>query len=141
MKSRNSPPTLLFTLLFALTCAGTAGLTVWAAETKTLEAKPGRNAKTTKTEGADNAAPADDKRPPLKISVDRKPINRDAPDRVSYAPVIKRTAASVVYVYSSKTVRAQDFSQFFNDPMLRRFFDVPGVVPPSDDDETPPPRE
>src|SRR5262245_16091005 len=125
MKSRNSPPTLLFTLLFALTCAGTAGLTVWAAETKTPDAKSGRNskaAKTEKTESADKAVPADDKRPPLKISVDRKPINRDAPDRVSYAPIVKRTATSVVYVYSSKTVRAQDFSQFFNDPMLRRFF-------------------
>ena len=90
MKSRNSPPTLLFTLFFALACAGTAGLTVWAAETKTPDAKSGRNTKAAKTEGADNAIPADNKRPPLKISVDRKSINRDAPDRVSYAPVVNK---------------------------------------------------
>lgn len=75
-----------------------------------------------------------EKRPPLKISVDSKPINRDAADRVSYAPIVKRMANSVAYVHSSKKVRAQDMSQFFNDPLLRRFFDAP-------DGETPlPPR-
>ncbi len=62
---------------------------------------------------------------PLKISVDAKPIDRDAPDRVSYAPVIKRLASSVVYVHSSKTVRAPDMSQLFNDPLFRRFFESP----------------
>ncbi len=65
-------------------------------------------------------------RPPLKIQVDNRPINRDAPDRVSYAPVVKKTAASVVFVYSKKTVKGPDLSPFLNDPMFRRFFDIPG---------------
>src|SRR5262249_39504404 len=83
------------------------------------------------------AAKPDEKRAPLKISVDTKPINRDAADRVSYAPIVKRTASSVVYVHSSKTVRGQDLSQFLNDPFLRRFFNIPGTP---DDDETLTPR-
>src|SRR5439155_25469886 len=84
-------------------------------------------------------APSDDKRPPLKINVDTRPINRDAFERVSYASIVKRTAASVVYVYSSKTVKGQDLSDFFNDPRFRRFFNIPGG-PGSDEDEsvTPP---
>jgi serine protease Do len=131
MNSKNSPPTLLLTLIFAVTCAGTAGISVWAADTKTT-----KSTKPAKTEATENAVPADDKRPPLKISVDRKAINRDAPDRVSYAPIVKRTAGSVVYVYSSKTVRGQDLNDLFNDPRLRRFFDIPGLAPRSDDDDT-----
>jgi serine protease Do len=135
MKSRNSPPTLLLTLIFAATCAGTAGLSVWAADAKSNKATT-----PSKTEKSEKSTAADDKRPPLKISVDRKSINRDAPDRVSYAPIIKRTAASVVYVYSSKTVRGQDMSDFFNDPRLRRFFDIPGVMPSPEDGTESTPR-
>jgi len=37
-----------------------------------------------------------------------------------------KASASVVYVYSSKKVRTQDMSQFFNDPTFRRFFGTPG---------------
>jgi serine protease Do len=73
-------------------------------------------------------------RPPLKLLIDRKPINRDAADRVSYAPVVKKTAASVVFVYSSKTVKAPDLSPFLNDPLFRRFFNVPGQNGGGDDD-------
>jgi serine protease Do len=133
MKTTNSSPTLLLVLAFSLACAGAAGLTVAAADSKS----PAKSNKAAKSR-AEPAVKSDDKRPPLKISVDRKGINRDAPDRVSYAPIVKRTAASVVYVYSTKTVRGQDLSPFFNDPMLRRFFDIPGVVPqPDGDDEAP----
>ena len=73
--------------------------------------------------------PSSDKpatRPPLKLQIDTKPINREAPDRVSYAPVVRKTAASVVFVYSRKKVPGQDLSPLLNDPMLRRFFDIPG---------------
>jgi serine protease Do len=80
------------------------------------------------------AATSPEKRPPLKITVDAKPINRDAPDRISYAPIIKRTASSVVYVHSSKRVRAQDMYPFLNDPRLRRFFDGLGIPTPEEDD-------
>lgn len=64
--------------------------------------------------------------PPLKLEVDQKPIDRSAPDRVSYAPIVERTATSVVYVYSTKQVRRPDLPPFFDDPAFRRFFGVPG---------------
>ena len=131
MKTHSSPTLLVLTLVLALACAGTAGFTVWAADSKSSPAK-------SKKAGKSETTAANEKRPPLKINIDRKPINRDAPDRVSYAPIVKRTAASVVYVYSSKTVRGQDLSPFFNDPMLRRFFDIPGLTPqPEEEDDTP----
>ena len=75
--------------------------------------------------------------PPLTLKTDSRPINRDAADRVSYSSVVKRTAASVVYVYSSKTVRAPDMSQFMNDPRFRRFFDQ--LVPREEREESAPP--
>ena len=117
---KSSSSTLLLTLAFAFACAGTAGLSVSAADSKTPATKSKKSGKAE----PQKVVASDDKRPPLKISVDRKPINRDAPDRVSYAPIVKRTAASVVYVYSTKTIRGRDMTPFFNDPMLRRFFDM-----------------
>jgi serine protease Do len=67
-----------------------------------------------------------DSRPPLKLNIDSKPINRDAPDRVSHAPVVEKTSASVVFVYSTKQVRPQEMYPFLDDPVLRRFFGIPG---------------
>jgi serine protease Do len=75
--------------------------------------------------GADKS----DTRPPLKLSLDAKPIDRDAADRVSYSAVVKKTAPSVVYVFSTKNAPARDASSFYDDPMLRRFFDLPGREP------------
>jgi serine protease Do len=83
---------------------------------------------------ADAPVPA---RPPLKLNVDRKPINRDGADRVSYAPIVRKTAASVAYVYSTRKVQIQnlkDLAPYLNDPSLRRYFEeqLPGrgdVVP------------
>jgi len=130
--------TALPLLAFAIAFSGTAGLTLAAADSKSTKKAPTVQKKGAekKITGADvGVVPKpDDKRTPLKISVDTKPINRDAADRVSYAPIIKRTASSVVYVHSSKTVRAPDMSQFFNDPMFRRFFDVPGGGGPGEDE-------
>ena len=65
-----------------------------------------------------------EKRPTLRLNVDRKPINRDAFDRVSYAPIVKRTAASVVYVFSTQKVKLPK-DLLHNDPTLRRFFENP----------------
>jgi serine protease Do len=65
-------------------------------------------------------------RPPLKLQVDARRIDRDSPARVSYAAVVKKTAPSVVFVFTSKKVRRQELENpFFNDPTLRRFFGVP----------------
>jgi len=140
MKSRNTPPTLLFVLIFALTCAATAGLTVWAAESAAPEARAGKGSKARSAKKAEAAASIDAAKTALSINVDRQPINRDAPDRVSYSSIVKRTASSVVYVYSTKTVRGQDLAPFLNDPMLRRFFDIPGMTPPDGDEEPQTPR-
>ena len=68
-----SSSSLLLTAAFAIAFAGTAGIALRGADEK-----PNATA---------------EKRAPLKLNVDRKPINRDAPDRVSYAPIVKKTAA------------------------------------------------
>ena len=137
MKSRSAPSTLLLALLFSLTCAATTGLTVWAAE-----AKPGKAKKAAAEKSAAEKTPAAFEAPatPLTIKVEGKSINRDAPDRVSYAHIVKRTAASVVYVYSSKTVRGQDLSQLFNDPRLRRYFNLPDAPGDDEPEAAPAPR-
>ncbi|HWA28493.1 MAG TPA: Do family serine endopeptidase [Lacunisphaera sp.] len=62
------------------------------------------------------------KRPPLDLRVDSAPVDRNAPPPYSYAPIVKRTAASVVYVYSSKTVSGRTLAPFLDDPMFRQFF-------------------
>ena len=67
-----------------------------------------------------------EEKPPLKLQIDTRPIDRTASVPVSYAPVVKKASASVVYVYSTKKVHAQDMSQMFDDPMFRRFFGNPG---------------
>jgi len=65
-------------------------------------------------------------RPPLTLKSDAKAINRDATDRVSYSSIVKKTAPSVVYVFSSKKVKVpENMAPFFNDPQFRRFFGVP----------------
>jgi serine protease Do len=71
-------------------------------------------------------------RPPLHLAIDSQPIDRTAADRVSYAPVIEKTAACVVFVYSTKQVDGQNVAPFLQDPLFRRFFGVPdgsGRVP------------
>jgi serine protease Do len=74
-----------------------------------------------------NAAPNDKTpRPPLVLQIDRAPVDRDAPLRVSFASVAKRAEASVVYISSTRRVRTNDMSQLFNDPIFRHFFGAPG---------------
>jgi serine protease Do len=65
-------------------------------------------------------------KPPLKLALDRSPIDREAPAPASYAPMVRATSQSVVFVYSTKQVRQQDLAPFLDDPVLRRFFGVPG---------------
>lgn len=94
---------------------------------------PGKTVVSDKTPATEKNAPKDKEkpgkapvnRPPLTLQVDKKPINREAPDRVSYAPIVRKTAASVVFVYSKTKVKGQDLSSLLNDPTLRRFFDIP----------------
>jgi serine protease Do len=61
----------------------------------------------------------------FRINIDKKPIDRNSADRVSYAPVVRKTAHSIVYVYSTRQVRQQDMPDFLNDPLFRRYFNIP----------------
>ncbi len=107
------------------------------AEKKSAPAKNKAAAAEKKGEGEKKSAEAKGKSAPLKLTFDSKPINRESSDRVSYAPIVKRTAASVVYVYSSKRVRTPDYSSLFNDPRFRRFFDALPGMPRGEDGEGP----
>ncbi len=71
-------------------------------------------------------APSAQDRPQLQLKIDPKSIDRNAADRVSYAPIVEKTAGSVVFVYSTKEVRPQEMAPYLDDPMLRRFFGIPG---------------
>ncbi|MCU0771166.1 MAG: Do family serine endopeptidase [Verrucomicrobia bacterium] len=60
-------------------------------------------------------------RPDLKV--DKTPIEREASQPVSYAPMVKAVAPSVVTIYSEHTTRSRPFMHpFMEDPFLRRFF-------------------
>ncbi len=58
-----------------------------------------------------------------RLSIDKSPIDREGGQTVSYAPVVKEVAPSVVTIYSDHLVRGGQFSHpFLEDPFLRRFF-------------------
>jgi serine protease Do len=133
MKSSHFSRALLPLLSFAIAFASTSGLTLWAAESKADRKTERKSSATKAAKPPAVVEKSDEKRAPLSLQIDTQPINRDAADRVSYAPVVKRTAMSVVYVYSSKTVRGQDLTPFLNDPRLRRFFDQ--LVPRGEEEE------
>lgn len=65
--------------------------------------------------------------PPAKLKVDDQPITRDGNLTVSFAPVVKSTAPSVVNIFTTKESRVirSPMNPFFEDPMMRRFFGVP----------------
>jgi serine protease Do len=61
--------------------------------------------------------------PPAKLNLDEKPINRELRAPISFAPVVKKAASSVVNIYSTMTVHERATPDpFSNDPFLRRFF-------------------
>ena len=136
MNSNRLSRVVLPLVAFAVAFGASAGLTVWAADSKAPTKAP-KSGKPAKSADAEKNAVVAGERAPLKLNVDTKPINRDAADRISYSHIVKRTSASVVYVYSSKTVKGQDMSQLFNDPLLRRFFNIPDQDG-SDEQDVPP---
>ena len=83
MKSFVSLRVFLATGLLVL---GGGSVTGWSAEPKATQKKsPQKQAGDTKAAETKPAADAPaEKRPPLKLAVDRKPINRDAADRVRW---------------------------------------------------------
>jgi len=59
------------------------------------------------------------------VAVNDAPIARDARLGSSYASVVKKAAPSVVFIYTTKTVKSGSLWEshpFFGDDMLRRFF-------------------
>jgi len=65
-------------------------------------------------------------RDPLVLKTDSTPLDRDETLRVSYSSVVKKTSPSVVFVFSSKTVKMDSrMAPYLNDPRFRRFFGVP----------------
>jgi serine protease Do len=64
--------------------------------------------------------------PPAKLSIEEKAINRDVRAPISFAPVIKRAAPSVVNIYSTMIIHERGYQNpFSNDPLFRRFFGDP----------------
>jgi serine protease Do len=59
-----------------------------------------------------------------ELRLDSTAAKRDAAAPRSYSTIVKKAAPSVVYVFSSKTVKSPnpELLPFFNDPMFRRFF-------------------
>ena len=66
-------------------------------------------------------------RPAPELKIDESPPVRDRGPFQSFAPVVKKAAPSVAYVFSTKTVRSPrpELMPFFNDPNFRRFFGIP----------------
>lgn len=62
--------------------------------------------------------------PPLpEIKVQTTPVNRDVKLGVSFAPVVKEAAPSVVNIYSTHIVHMRSFpNPLFDDPFFRQFF-------------------
>ncbi len=98
---KTTPRSLLLATLAVAAVAGTLALAPLHADEKALK---------------DRAMP--------ELKLDRAPAKRDGAAPRSYAPVVKKAAPSVVYVFSTKTVKhpPMQMMPFFNDPMFRRFF-------------------
>jgi serine protease Do len=65
---------------------------------------------------------AKDNNSPASLKVDSSAIDRDVRTGHSYAAVVKKASPSVVNIYTTKTLRMQRMPQFFDDPLLNRFF-------------------
>ena len=62
----------------------------------------------------------------VRLVVDNAPIQRDGKAVMSFAPVVKQVAQSVVKVYTT-TKAKQTRMPFLDDPMFRRFFGDDGT--------------
>jgi serine protease Do len=62
----------------------------------------------------------------VRLVVDEAPVRRDSKPVMSFAPVVKQVAPSVVKVFTTTKVKQQRMP-FFNDPFFRRFFGEDGL--------------
>jgi serine protease Do len=72
------------------------------------------------TETKDSHGPAR-----VHLVVDSAPVQREGKAVMSFAPVVKRVAPSVVKVYTTTKIKQQRMPMF-DDPLFRRFFDPDG---------------
>ncbi len=94
---------LLFTSVFATVCLF-SGFPLWASDKKKNDVL----------------------KPPPQLRADNTVIDRGQSLSGNCVSVVKKSAPSVVYVYSSKKVRrSQIQEQLFDDPIFRRFFGIP----------------
>ena len=103
MNSNSLFRTVLPLLAFVAAFTGTAGLTLSAADSK-AQSKQKKDPTAEKKPAATAAAKSDEDRPPLKIGVDSKSINRDGYDRVSYAPIVRKIAEGAEHLYRDGSV-------------------------------------
>ena len=70
----------------------------------------------------------DSKTAQVRVVVDNAPVQREGKTVLSFAPVVKQVAPSVVKVFTTTKVKQSQRLPFMDDPMLRRFFgeDGPG---------------
>jgi serine protease Do len=60
---------------------------------------------------------------PPGLVIQDAPLNREIKAPISFAPVVRKVAPSVVNIYSTLTVQEKSFGNpLLNDPLLRRFF-------------------
>ncbi|MCL5097969.1 MAG: DegQ family serine endoprotease [Candidatus Omnitrophica bacterium] len=58
----------------------------------------------------------------VPVAIDKTPLARTTHFVTSFAPVVKKAAPSVVNISTTRLVKQKPAMDFFNDPMLRRFF-------------------
>ena len=58
----------------------------------------------------------------VRLVVDDAPTQRDGKAVMSFAPVVKHVAPSVVKVFTTTKAKEQQRMPFFDDPFFRRFF-------------------
>jgi len=61
-----------------------------------------------------------------KLNIQQAPISHATKQATSFAPIVKKSAPSVVSVYTTKTIRETALRGPFEDPVLRYFFGDPG---------------
>ena len=57
-----------------------------------------------------------------QVKVQPAPIPRESRPALSFAPIVKKAASSVVTIYSTKTIKDGSQNPLLNDPFFRRFF-------------------
>ena len=58
----------------------------------------------------------------VELKIDNNPPNRDGKISASYSGIVKKVSGSVVNISTTKVIKQNPMTPFFNDPFFRRFF-------------------